>query len=125
MTITNFVGTDGQLNAPSLPILFCLRSVDSETSHVQLQNCPVGGRLGRFWEAWVGIGASRRVVRWLKNGFPLTFNPQVVSVRGSPPLTRASPPSLLTTYQDQVRNVALRDMVQQLLDDPATSKKNL
>ena len=53
---------------------------------------------------------------WLKNGFPLTFNPQVVSVRGMPPLTRASPPSVLTVYRDQVKNVALRDMVLQLLE---------
>ena len=55
-------------------------------------------------------------MRWLKNGFPLTFNPQVVSVRGIRPLTRASPPSLLTVYRDRVKNVALRDMVQQLLE---------
>ena len=68
MTITFFVGTDGQLFAPSLPILFALRSIDSDTCHVQSQNWPVGGRLGRFWKVCVGIGASRRVVRWLKNG---------------------------------------------------------
>ena len=34
-------------------------------------------------------------MRWLKNGFPLMLIPQVVSVRGIPLLTRASPPSLL------------------------------
>ena len=55
-------------------------------------------------------------MRWLRNGFPLTFNPQVVSVRGIPTLTRASPPSLLTAYRDPVKNVALRDTVQQLLE---------
>ena len=113
MTIA-FFGTDGQLFA--FFDTFCLRSIDSGTSHIQSQNWPVGGRLGRFWEVWVGIGASSRVVYWLKNGFPLTFNSQVVSVWGMPPLTRASSPSLLTVYRDQVKNVALRDMVLQLLE---------
>ena len=37
-------------------------------------NLPVGGRLRHFWPIWHRMEANRRVVRWLKFGFPLRFD---------------------------------------------------
>ena len=52
----------------------------------------VGGRLKHFWRKWAEMGASRRVVRWLKFGMPLRFSRKVVRERGLLLLTRMSPP---------------------------------
>ena len=56
------------------------------------------------------------MVRWLRHGFPLRFEHEVVASRGMRPLTCVSPAYLKINYQDTVRKVALDDMVQQLLD---------
>ena len=49
--------------------------------------CAVWGSLGHFWENRVEVGASKRMVRWLRFGLPLWFNRKVVKDGGLPKLT--------------------------------------
>ena len=44
----------------------------------------VGGRSKYFWRQWYAMGASRRVVRWLKNGYPLRFRRSMVQGNALP-----------------------------------------
>ena len=60
------------------------------------------------------MGASRRVVRWLKFGLPLRFNRDTVQERGLPVLTQSSPPHLVAHYRDRVKQDALDVMIAQL-----------
>ena len=61
------------------------------------------------------MGANRRVVRWLRFGFPLRFNPSVISLRGLPPMSRNPLPQLVTVYRDQVKAQVLNDMLKVLV----------
>ena len=79
-------------------------------------DCPVGGRLKFFWHKWAEMGASRRVVRWLRFGFPLRFSRPVIQARGLPSLTQEAPPQVRTQYNDSVKSLALNELVQSLLD---------
>ena len=78
-------------------------------------NCPVGGRLSLFWERWSEIGASRRVLRWLKFGYPLKFKDELVRKNQLPALSFHAPKFLLTSYQNPVKQLALQQLVSQLV----------
>ena len=56
----------------------------------------VGGRSKYFWRQWYAMGASRRVVRWLKNGYPLRFRRSMVQGNALPPLSLSAPSHLVT-----------------------------
>ena len=71
-------------------------------------NLPVGGRLRHFWPVWHRMGANRRVVRWLKFGFPLRFDQSYVAQKGLPPLSLHPPDSLIASYQDQSKQSVLK-----------------
>ena len=75
----------------------------------QPENLPVGGRLKFFWQRWSEMGASRRVVRWLRHGYPLRF-------RSPPPrLTLQAPQYLVTSYANPVKKQALGEMLGELV----------
>ena len=76
---------------------------------------PVGGRLRHFWTKWSRIGASRRVIRWLRFGYPLKFDRQAVQDQGLPALTVCAPPDLVTNYGRVEKKLALNELVSQLL----------
>ena len=78
-------------------------------------NLPVGGRLRHFWPIWQRMGASRRVVRWLKFGFPLRFDQSYVDQNGLPPLSLHPPDSLIASYRDQSKQSILNEMLTLLL----------
>ena len=61
------------------------------------------------------MGASRRVVRWLKFGLPLRFSRDTVQKKGLPVLTQSSPSRLITHYPDRVKQDALDGMIAQLI----------
>ena len=61
------------------------------------------------------MGASRRVTRWLRHGYPLRFDRRYVKSHGLPPLTLHAPPHKITSYQDQARCQALQTMIDDLL----------
>ena len=67
---------------------------------------PVGGRLQVFWQTWVSMGASPRVVSILKNGYTLPFQTK-------PPLTRE--PLIRSGYATTIRQNLLQESVQSLL----------
>ena len=60
------------------------------------------------------MGASRRVVRWLKFDLPFRFSRNMVQKRGLPVLTQSSPPNLVAHYQDRVKQNALDVMIAHL-----------
>lgn len=77
---------------------------------------PVGGRLKHFWPVWKQMGASRRVVRWLRLGFPLRFKQEIYRDKQFPPLTAQPPPTLVANYADPSKASAMDEMLQTLLD---------
>ena len=74
-------------------------------------NLPVGGRLRHFWPVWHRMGANRRVVRWLKFGFPLRFDQSYVAQKGLLPLSLHPPDSLIASYRDQSKRSVLNEML--------------
>ena len=68
---------------------------------------PVGARLQKFWEIWLGLGASPKVVQILREGYTLAFQTQ-------PNLTRS--PSVVSCYVSPLRNSYLVEALHQLID---------
>ena len=80
---------------------------------------PVGGRLRFFWKEWQSVGASRKVVRWFRKGYPLPFAPdgreQAISF-----MTLRSPAYLLVDYSsDPIRHQALHCKIDELVSKAA------
>ena len=54
-------------------------------SMLHVSSLPVGGRLREYWRHWQSIGASKQVVRWLRDGYMLPFR---LNHRGLPVVPR-------------------------------------
>ena len=80
---------------------------------------PVGGRLRQFWRQWKSMGASRKVVRWLRFGYPLPFHKDQRGLQISPPLKLYPPPELVTCYADPVKQSQLLSMLDELVQKRA------
>ena len=91
----------------------CDLSVDSVVSG-QSESLIVGGRISKFLSEWVKIGASRRVLRWIKFGYPLHFKRSLVMSSDLPQLTTYAPPSLITEYKHPAKQQALVSLVEEL-----------
>ena len=61
------------------------------------------------------MGASRRVLRWLRFGYPLRFQRGVILNQSQPPLRLQAPQYLITSYQESVKQQALSGLIQELL----------
>ena len=86
-----------------------------EALRVLQDSVPVGGRLRMFWQEWQLIGASRKVVRWFRKGYPLPFSPdgRELALRH---VSTHSPAHLMVDYSsDPVRHEALHGKVEELL----------
>ena len=70
-------------------------------------NLPVGARLLNFWQTWLDMGASPKVVQILKEGYTLPF-------RIRPKLTRS--PTVISCYVNPHRNSYLLEALHQLID---------
>ena len=70
------------------------------------QNLPVGARLQNFWQTWLDLGASPKVVQFLKEGYTLPF-------RIRPRLTRS--PTVISCYVNPHRNSYLLEALHQLI----------
>ena len=70
------------------------------------QNLPVGARLQNFWQTWLDLGASPKVVQILKEGYTLPF-------RIRPRLTRS--PTVISCYVNPHRNSYLLEALHQLI----------
>ena len=75
-----------------------------------VQNLPVGARLQNFWQTWLDLGASPKVVQILKEDYPLPF-------RIRPKLTRS--PTVISRYVNPHRNSYLMEALHQLIDKNA------
>ena len=81
---------------------------------------PVGGRLGSFWQDWRDIGASRKVVRWLKCGYPLPIKRDGRGREIPVPLHQSCPNGLQTAYPEgSDKAIVLENMIQELVDKQA------
>lgn len=71
------VTTEGSSSSIGSNQLQCLPSAPSASVDTVLArplvSSPVGGRLRNFWQNWRDAGASHKVVRWLRFGYPLPF----------------------------------------------------
>ena len=83
--------------------------------HAIPANLPVGGRLRYFWRTWQTFGASHRVVRWLRFGYPLPFYKDHRGLPLTPPLSVQPPPEIVTSYADPVKQALLNDQLDQLV----------
>ena len=54
----------------------------------QSANLPVGGRLKHFVDEWKRLGASKRVIRWLEQGYPIRFKQELIRSGNLPKLTK-------------------------------------
>ena len=76
-------------------------------------NPPVGVRLQRFWQVWHSLGANKRVVSILQEGYTLPF-------KEKPPLTRST--VIISGYANPVKNKHIKDSLQALLQKQAVEK---
>ena len=107
------IGSVGQTHCWRLA--FRVELARLETLRKLQDSVPVGGRLRFFWEEWRSIGASRKVVRWFRKGYPLPFAPdgREQAVRLMSP---TSPAYLMVDYSsDTVRQEALHCKIEELL----------
>ena len=77
------------------------------------QNPHVGARLQSFWKTWLNLGAGRKVVEILREGYPLPF-------RIRPQLTRS--PTVISCYVNPHRNSYLLEALHQLIDKNAVER---
>ena len=83
---------------------------------LEQQKIPVGGRLRFFWKEWRGIGASKRIARWLNRGYRLPFKPGSEEVARKS-LSRNCPRPLQASYpENSEKGRALKEMVDTLLE---------
>ena len=61
------------------------------------------------------MGAKRRILRWIRFGYPLKFDKKLIESSGLPRLTRSAHPSLVTTYKDPDKQLALQNLVNDLV----------
>ena len=73
-------------------------------------NLPVGARLQKFWQTWLGLGAGPKVLQILREGYTLLF-------RNRPKLTRF--PTVICCYANPHRNSYLLEALHQLIDKNA------
>ena len=81
----------------------------------QLSHIPVGGRLRLFWRRWRELGASKKVIRWIRKGYSLPF---LLDQSHLPPLKLMTtcPAGLATNYESgSEKQIALDLLIAELL----------
>ena len=79
-------------------------------AHLAVPNLPVGARFQNFWQVWLDLNASPKVVQILKEGYTLPFQTRTR-------LTRA--PTVVSCYANPHRNSYLLEALHQLIDKKA------
>ena len=83
-------------------------------------NPPVGARLQSFWQVWLDLGASHKIVRVLRSGYILPF-------QNRPLLSRH--PTVISRYVNHHRNSYLSEALHQLISknavEPVQNPKSL
>ena len=88
--------------------LSCVNTVSNVRNAVL--NLPVEARLQNFWQTWLDLGASPKVLQILREGYTLPF-------RNRPKLTRF--PTVISCYANPHRNSYLLEALHQLIDKNA------
>ena len=112
--INNRIGSN-EYRSPSLSSSESETGLELSKPHSEAVDLPVGGRLRHFWRQWKDLGASKRVVRWLRFGYPLPFRLNSRGMTVTPPLVNQPPPNLITWYQDPVKQAHLDCMLNELV----------
>ena len=94
-----------------------LEAVGSEVT--TSTSLPVGGRLKQFWREWQQVGAPKRIVSWLRQGYPLAFHLNNQGLPITPPLFTNPLPHLVSHYADPVKQAALDTMIDELIQKRA------
>ena len=90
-------------------------TITCANSMLHVSSLPVGGRLREYWRHWQSIGASKQVVRWLRDGYMLPFRLNHRGLPVVPPLHRNPPASLVTSYSNPTKQAQLDKMLHELL----------
>ena len=77
---------------------------------IVVTNLPVGAKLQHFWETWLNLGSSPKVLQILREGYTLPF-------RIRPKLTRS--PTVISRYVNPHRNSYLMVALHRLIDKNA------
>ena len=104
-----------EYRSPSLSLSESETGLELSNPESEAVDLPVGGRLRHFWRQWQDLGASKRVVRWLRFGYPLPFRLNSRGMAVTPPLVNQPPPNLITWYQDPVKQAHLDCMLNELV----------
>ena len=88
--------------------LSCVKSVVNARNAVT--NPPVGARLQNFWQTWLNLGASHKIVQILREGCTLRF-------QNRPLLSRH--PTVISRYANHHRNSYLSEALHQLISKNA------
>ena len=88
--------------------LSCVKPVVNARNAVT--NPPVGTRLQKFWQVWLNLGASRKIVQILKAGYTLPF-------QNRPLLSRHS--TVISCYVNHHKNSYLSEALHQLISKNA------
>ena len=83
----------------------CLFVPNVQNVPTVVNDCPVGGRLQKFWQVWQRLGANPWAVSILKEGYSLPFKMR-------PPLTRF--PIIQSGYANPARNLSLKEALTSL-----------
>ena len=62
--------------------------------HTGVLNLHIGARLNQFWKTWTALGVSPKVIRILKEGYPIPF-------QNRPTLTRSP---IISSYVNPLKN---------------------
>ena len=91
--------------------VFCVDQLFFEKPVTNVQhaasNLPVGARLQNFWQTWLDLGASAKVVQILKEGYTLPF-------QTLPNLARF--PNIISCYVNSHRNLYLLEVLHQHME---------
>ena len=94
--------------ASCVTLLSCVKPVVNARNVVS--NPPVGARLQGFWQVWLKLGASYKVVQILRSGYTLPF-------QNRPLLSRR--PTVISRYVNHHRNSYLSEALHQLISKNA------
>ena len=94
--------------ASCVTLLSCVKPVVNARNVVS--NPPVGARLQSFWQVWLKLGASHKVIQILRSGYTLPF-------QNRPLLSRH--PTAISRYVNHHRNSYLSEALHQLISKNA------
>ena len=111
VAVTNIVSSSPRVVSQAMPTNLIKYDWTEERAAITVMNStPVGGRLKLKWQNWKQFGASKKIVRWLRKGYMLPFNPGQETVAKAK-FSRKSDPDLVAHYQKGSEKAIVLDMM--------------